>query len=93
MMKKIYNQKVVSSFKASAPVESQTFFYKGFSSANKQENFFDAGIIDPTKVVRSALENAASVAGTILLTDACVYSEKEEGESDDQGFGGMGGMM
>jgi chaperonin GroEL (HSP60 family) len=43
--------------------------------------------------VRSALENAASVAGTILLTDACVYSEKEEGESDDQGFGGMGGMM
>lgn len=39
MMKKIYNQKVVSSFKASAPFESQIFFYKGFSSANKQENF------------------------------------------------------
>ena len=56
-------------------------------------DFLEAGIVDPTKVVRSALENAASVAGTILLTDACVYSEKEDGEADDQGFGGMGGMM
>jgi chaperonin GroEL len=38
----------------------------------------DAGIIDPTKVVRTALENAASVAGLLLLTDATLAEVEEE---------------
>ena len=39
---------------------------------NKYEPFFDAGIIDPTKVARLALENAASIAGLLLTTEAVV---------------------
>jgi phage baseplate assembly protein W len=39
MMKRLYNQKVVSSYKASVPEQNQKFFYKGFSSTNKNENF------------------------------------------------------
>lgn len=39
MMKKLYNQKVVSSFQARPPAQATTFFYKGFSSSSKQENF------------------------------------------------------
>ncbi|MHA6249271.1 chaperonin GroEL [Pontibacter sp. CAU 1760] len=63
---------------------------------DKYENMFQAGIIDPTKVTRLALENAASIAG-LLLTTECVVSEDAE---DDKGapampggMGGMGGMM
>ena len=75
-------------------VESSKSDWEGYDiKTNKMTDFLKSGIIDPTKVVRSALENAASVAGTILLTDACVYSEREKGEADDQEFGGMGGMM
>ncbi len=61
------------------------------------ENLFAAGVIDPTKVTRVALENAASIAG-MLLTTECVLSEiKEESPSGgggmNPGMGGMGGMM
>ncbi len=50
----------------------------GFNAKiNRYENFFKTGIIDPTKVVRSALENAASAAGTLLTTE-CVVAEKPE---------------
>jgi chaperonin GroEL len=38
---------------------------------------FESGIIDPTKVTRLALENAASVAGTMLITEAVVYKKKD----------------
>jgi chaperonin GroEL len=55
-------------------------------------NMKDAGIIDPAKVTRTALENAASVAGTILLTEAVVVDKPEENKNDD-GLGGMMGMM
>jgi len=61
----------------------------------KEEDFVDmkdAGIIDPAKVTRTALENAASVAGTILLTEAVVVDKPEENKNDD-GLGGMMGMM
>jgi chaperonin GroEL len=51
------------------------------------------GIIDPAKVTRTALENAASVAGTILLTEAVVVDKPEENKDSDAGFGGMGGMF
>ena len=72
---------------------------QGFDAA--EETYVDmisAGIIDPTKVVRTALQNAASVAGLLLTTEATV-SEKPEpaapvpampGGGD---MGGMGGMM
>jgi chaperonin GroEL len=60
------------------------------------ENLIAAGVIDPTKVARIALENAASIAG-MLLTTECVLAEKEEDEKHPQmpnpGMGGMGGMM
>lgn len=62
---------------------------------NKYENLFAAGIIDPTKVTRLALENAASIAG-MLLTTECVISEDPEEEKASAmpgGMGGMGGMM
>ena len=61
---------------------------------NKFENFFDAGIIDPTKVTRLALENAASIAGLLLTTEAVVSEIADEKEAPQMpGGGGMGGMM
>lgn len=59
------------------------------------ENMYTAGVIDPTKVTRVALENAASIASMFLTTE-CVLSEiKEEAPSMpmNPGMGGMGGMM
>ena len=52
------------------------------------------GIIDPTKVTRSALQNAASVAATLLTTESVVADipEKEPATPADGGMGGMGGM-
>jgi len=71
----------------------------GFNARTEvYENLFAAGVIDPTKVTRVALENAASIAG-MLLTTECVLSDiKEEkgggGMPDMSGMGGgMGGMM
>ncbi len=62
----------------------------------KFENLFAAGVIDPTKVSRVALENAASIAA-MLLTTECVLAEiKEEAPAMPMGapgMGGMGGMM
>ncbi|MBT1706264.1 chaperonin GroEL [Chryseosolibacter indicus] len=61
---------------------------------NKFENFFAAGIIDPTKVSRLALENAASIAGLLLTTEAVVSEIPEEKEAPAMPHGGgMGGMM
>jgi len=54
------------------------------------ENLLAAGVIDPTKVARVALENAGSIAG-MLLTTECVISDIEE-EGSTAGVGGMGGM-
>jgi chaperonin GroEL len=67
----------------------------GFNArSEKYENLYAAGVIDPTKVARVALENAASIAG-MLLTTECVISEiKDEKEAPmpNPGMGGMGGM-
>jgi chaperonin GroEL len=60
---------------------------------NKFENFFAAGIIDPTKVTRLALENASSIAGLLLTTEAIVSSVPEEKAEPAMPQGGMGGMM
>ena len=54
-------------------------------------NMKEAGIIDPAKVTRTALENAASVAGTILLTE-CVIVDSPENKKESDPMGGMGGM-
>jgi chaperonin GroEL len=63
---------------------------------DKYENLYAAGVIDPAKVTRIALENAASIA-SMLLTTECVLAEvKEEGSGmpmGNPGMGGMGGMM
>ncbi len=55
----------------------------------KFEDFLKAGIIDPTKVTRCALENAASIAGTILLTECTVVNKPQENEDE---VGAMPGM-
>jgi len=60
------------------------------------KNLFEDGVIDPTKVSRVALENAASVAGMLLTTECILADEKEEapaGGGIPGGMGGMGGMM
>ena len=68
------------------------------ASTDVYEDLFAAGVIDPTKVARVALENAASIAGMFLTTE-CVLAEKEEdkapmgGNPGMGGMGGMGGMM
>jgi chaperonin GroEL len=61
---------------------------------DKYESLYKAGVIDPTKVARIALENAASIAGMFLTTE-CVVAEKPEKEAPAPmgGPGGMGGMM
>jgi chaperonin GroEL len=72
----------------------------GFNArTEKYENLFASGVIDPTKVTRVALENAASIAGMFLTTE-CVLSEAKEenpmppmGNPGMGGMGGMGGMM
>jgi len=56
----------------------------------RYEDFLEAGIIDPTKVTRCALENAASIAGTILLTECTVVNKPEDKEEPQ--LGGMPGM-
>jgi chaperonin GroEL len=68
----------------------------GFNARTEvYENLFAAGVIDPTKVMRIALENAASIAG-MLLTTECVVSDKpkkDEGHAHPpMGGGGMGDM-
>ncbi|MEZ4725451.1 MAG: chaperonin GroEL [Candidatus Kapaibacterium sp.] len=63
------------------------------------EDLFESGVIDPTKVSRVALENAASVSGLLLTTEATIVEKPEEnaggghGHPDMGGMGGMGGMM
>jgi chaperonin GroEL len=70
----------------------------GYNAATGEyEDMIKAGILDPTKVVRTALQNAASIAGLMITTEAMVAElPKEEapmGGGDMGGMGGMGGMM
>jgi len=67
----------------------------GFNARTEEfQPLLKAGVIDPTKVARVALENAASVAGMLLTTD-CVLAEKKEEKPSmpTPDMGGMGGMM
>jgi chaperonin GroEL len=74
---------------------------EGYNVAtDKYEDLIASGVVDPTKVTRSALQNAASISG-LLLTTECVITDlpaKEEsggghGHDHGGGMGGMGGMM
>ncbi|MDE6120347.1 MAG: chaperonin GroEL, partial [Muribaculaceae bacterium] len=62
---------------------------------DKYENLLAAGVIDPAKVTRVALENAASIAGMFLTTECVIAEKKEETPAAPAmgGMGGMGGMM
>jgi len=69
------------------------------AQADKFVDMFKAGIIDPTKVVRTSLQNAASIAGVLITTEAMVADAPEDKTAaapampDMGGMGGMGGMM
>ncbi|MFW5662365.1 MAG: TCP-1/cpn60 chaperonin family protein, partial [Bacteroidota bacterium] len=72
----------------------------GYNAAKDEfGDLYEAGVIDPTKVSRVALENAASVAGLLLTTEATIVDKPEEDKGghamppDMGGMGGMGGMM
>jgi len=66
------------------------FGYNAFTE--QYENLIKSGVIDPTKVTRTALENAASVAALLLTTEATIVEKPEERKSAPQMPGGGGGM-
>ena len=69
---------------------------RGFNAQTEEyEDLLEAGVLDPTKVVRSALQNAASVASLLITTEALIAEKPEEkkGGGAPPGMGGMGDMM
>ena len=78
-------------------VRSESDAYGYDALMNRYTDMFSAGIVDPAKVTRSALENAASVGSMLLTTQAAVVDIPEESKAPDMsamaGMGGMGGMM
>jgi chaperonin GroEL len=81
-----YNQEDI--FMAITSISGGDYWYGWDLKTEDFVNMKDAGIIDPSKVTRTALQNAASVAGTILLTEAVVV-DKPEDKKDDAGLGMM----
>ncbi len=73
--------------------ESNTFGYNALTDT--YEDLVQAGVIDPTKVTRTALQNAASISGLLLTTEALIVEKKEHSPAPSgggHGGGGMGGM-
>ena len=67
---------------------------EGFNAQSEQyEDLVQAGVIDPTKVVRSALQNAASIASLLLTTEAVVSQLPEKHQNATTSAGDMGGGM
>jgi chaperonin GroEL len=65
----------------------------GFNAATGEyEDLVKAGVIDPKKVTRIALQNAASIASLLLTTEAAIVEKPEEKDKNMPGPGGMGGM-
>ncbi len=65
----------------------------GYNAATEEyEDLVKAGVIDPTKVTRTALQNAASIAGLLITTEAVVVEKKEDKPAAPAAPGGMGGM-
>jgi len=62
------------------------------AQTDKYEDLVEAGVIDPTKVTRTALQNAASIASLLLTTECVVVEKKEEEKAPAMPGGGMGGM-
>lgn len=79
-----------------AVMNGETLDYGFNARIEEYQNFFESGIIDPTKVSRSALEHASSIAG-LLLTTECVITDEPEPKGEAHAHpgmgGGMGGMM
>ena len=66
---------------------------QGFNAAtDTYENLVAAGVVDPTKVVRTALQDAASVAGLLITTEATIADAADDKPAMPMGGGGMGGM-
>jgi len=75
-------------------VDSGNDIWAGYNLKTEEVvNMKEAGIIDPAKVTRTALESAASVAGTILLTECVVVEDPDSKDEVDPMAGMMGGMM
>jgi len=77
-------------------IKSSKDNYFGYNAAtNTFEDLFVAGVIDPAKVVRSAVQNATSIAGLLLTTECIVTDKKEDKDSGMPAMppGGMGGGM
>jgi chaperonin GroEL len=75
-------------------LEKDTYAYGFDAQSGEYVNMMQKGIIDPTKVVRAALQNAASVAGLLITTEAMVAElpQKKSPPMPGGGGGGMGGM-
>ncbi len=71
--------------------ESNTFGYNALTDT--YEDLVQAGVIDPTKVTRTALQNAASISGLLLTTEALIVEKKESSSAPAGGHGGGGGGM
>ena len=75
-------------------IHTKKDIWTGFNIKTMEKvNMKEAGIIDPAKVTRTALENAASVAGTILLTECTIVDEPSESNNEVDPMSMMGGMM
>jgi chaperonin GroEL len=87
------NSGVEGSIVVSKIMESKSETYGFDAQEEKYVDLVDAGIIDPAKVVRTALQDAASVAGLLITTEAMVAELPKEPAPAMPGGGGMGGMM
>ncbi len=74
-------------------IKTQKSHEIGYNAATGEfVNMLEAGIVDPTKVARSSLQNAASVAALLLTTEVIITDIPEKEKASDMGAGGMGGM-
>jgi chaperonin GroEL len=73
-------------------LRSDTYEYGYDAQTHEYKNLIASGIIDPTKVVRAALQHAASVGGLLITTEAMVGEHVEKGQAGGTSGGGMGGM-
>ena len=88
----ITKQRIIKQHIIKAPHYKKANKNIGYNIKTREyEDFRESGIIDPTKVTRCALENAASIAGTILLTECTVVNNPEDKEEPQ--LGGMPGMF
>jgi len=72
--------------------ESKEKYFGYNAQTDAFEDLVKAGVIDPTKVTRTALQNAASIAGLLLTTECVVVEKKEDKPAPPAPPGGMGGM-